>query len=282
MKKIILYILIFILGFIGVSLWSFWIVTHPPKLILNRTPADFNLLGEEVTLITKDNIKLSAWLIEPEPSIKKVIILLHGYPAEKADMLSIASALYPDFSVFLLDLRYFGNSDGKYTTLGVKERLDVRAALDFLESRGYERVGIFGFSLGGSVGLVSAAEDSRILSVATYAAFSDLRKLGWETYSNLFVLKYPLVELMIFWSNLFFGTAVTEVSPLKVAKDITVPVFIIHTKEDEQISFSHAKRLQNALAHNKEVEFYFPERGLHGELPLDFNDRLKNFFEKSL
>jgi len=282
MHKTLLYAVIFIIGFIGVSLWSFWIVIRPPKIILKSTPADFSLPAEDVTLTSEDGLKLSAWLIESPTQKKHAVILLHGYPAEKADMLSIARVLYPDFTLLLPDLRYFGKSEGSYTTLGIKELLDTETAIHFLGSRGYEKVGIFGFSLGGAVGLLTAAEDSQVSAVGAYATFSDLRLLGHETYSNLFILKYPLVELMILWSKLFFGTAITEVSPIDAVQKITVPVFLIHTKEDDQISFSHAERLQNALKHNKKAEFYFPEKGLHGELPLDFYDRLKDFFNRSL
>ena len=96
------------------------------------------------------------------------------------------------------------------------------------------------------------------------------------------ILKYPLIELMNLWSKLFFGTFIATVSPEKAVRNITVPVFIIHTQEDDQISFSHAKRIEKALKHNKNAEFYFPEHGLHGELPLDFHDRLKDFFERAL
>jgi len=282
MKKTMMYIFIFIAGFIIVSLWSFWLIIRPPKIVLNRTPADFNLSTENITIETPDGTKLSAWYISSEQSQKRALLILHGYPAEKSDMLSIASALYPDFSLLLLDLRYFGKSEGRYTTLGVTERFDIGAALDFLASKGHEKIGIFGFSLGGALGLLAAAEDSRVSAAGSYASFADLRQLGQETYSTLFILKYPLVELMILWSKLFFGTSLATVSPIDAAEKITVPVFIIHTQEDEQISFSHAKRLQSALTHNTKAEFYFPEKGLHGELPLDFTDRLKNFFIRSM
>jgi len=280
MKKVILYFLVFVLGFVGVSLWSFWLVVRPAKIIFNQSPSDFNLTAEELTLETEDGINLSAWFVDSEE--KRALVLLHGYPAEKSDMLSIASSLHHDFALLLLDFRYFGKSEGCYTTLGAKERLDLQAALNFLESKGYEQIGVMGFSLGGATALLTAAEDKRIDSVVSYAAFSDLRILGQETYSRLFVLKYPLVELMLLWSRVLSGETVTNSSPLNAAKNITVPVFIVHTKKDEQISFSHAMRLKESLAENQKAEFYFPEQGLHGELPVDFNSRIKNFFERTL
>ena len=273
-------------------------VIRPPKIILNRTPADYGLPSEDIILTTQDGLKLSAWFVkgsaltEKRPSLEtekglafesqKAIILIHGYPAEKSDMLSIAKALWPDFSLLLYDQRYFGKSEGRYTTLGVKERLDLKSALDFLESRGIKKVGVFGFSLGGAVGIITAAEDQRINAVASYAAFSNLKILGEETYSHLWPLSKPLVNLMLLWSRILFGESAANISPYNAAAKLNIPVFIIHSREDEQISFKHAERLKKALAPNSSAEFYFIESGLHGELPIDFDSRVKEFFKKSL
>ena len=87
---------------------------------------------------------------------------------------------------------------------------------------------------------------------------------------------------MVVYSRVLFGTSVTDTSPERSTQELTIPVFIIHTEEDEQIAFSHAKRLESALENNPQAEFYFPKRGRHGELPLDFYDRLKDFFSRSL
>ena len=282
MEKWFIYALIFIVGFTGVSLWSFWTVVRPPKYTHKLTPADFNLPSEDVTLVTSDGVQLSTWFVPAETSSGRAIILLHGYPFDKTDMLSTAASLYPDFTLLLLDLRYFGESGGRYTTLGIKERADLDTAVNFLTSRGYEKIGVFGFSLGGATALLSAADDQRINAIAAYAPFSDMRTLGREAYRGLWVLKYPLVELMLLYGLVLFGESPTVVSPVNAARKLSIPVFIIHTKPDEQISFRHAEALKDALAGNPQAEFYFPETGLHGELPPDFDWRLKHFFERAL
>jgi len=282
MKKFRLYLAVFVIGFIGVSLWAFVIIVRPPKIILDRAPDTFNLPAENITIMTADETPLAGWFI-PSPSEKRrAVVLLHGYPAEKADMLFTAASLFPDMALLLLDLRYFGESGGEYTTLGITERRDVQRALDFLERRGYERIGIFGFSLGGAIGILTAAEDPRVDAVVSYASFSDLRTLGRESYSNLWLLKYPLVELLLLYANAVFNESPVAVSPQNAAHELEIPVFLVHTQQDEQIAFSHAERLQKALSENPLTESYFPEQGLHGELPLDFESRVKNFFLRTL
>src|SRR5438034_3198909 len=172
--RLILYAAGLVAGFAGASLFVFWLAVRPPRLAVPLAPRDFGLTVEDVTITTDDGLRLAAWLA-PRPGAPAVV-LLHGYPADRADMLPIAAGLASRFTVFLLDQRYFGRSEGRLTTLGFKERRDLGRALDFLATRGVGAVGVFGFSLGGAVALLAAAEDPRIRAVAAYAPFADLRR----------------------------------------------------------------------------------------------------------
>jgi len=278
-KKIFLYISIFVVSFIGISLWSAWLVTHPARIESRLTPKNFNLLFEEIALTTKDNISIAGWFIHAPAPQKPALVILHGYPAEKGDMLFIADSLQPDFNILLIDFRYFGKSGGSFTALGTNERLDLEAAIDFLESRGFKRVGVLGFSFGGATAILEAAKDPRIAAVVSYASFADLTLLGKDAYSRLPIIREALVPLMKFWARLLWSVD-SAFSPKEVAKNLSTPILIIHTKTDEQIPFHHAELLMKALQNNERAEFYFPETGLHGELPMDFDERVKYFFEK--
>src|SRR3990170_3739831 len=102
MTLVLRYSLIFAAGFILVSLWSLWIVARPPRLVIPGTPELYRLSAEDITIETQDGLKLAAWFI-PRQSTRQVsgenmdrneeyraIILLHGYPANKADLLPMA------------------------------------------------------------------------------------------------------------------------------------------------------------------------------------------------
>ncbi len=275
------YVLIFVIGFAGVSLWSAWLVTHPKTIESGLTPTSFKIPFEEVTLETKDGVAISGWFIKNDSPKKPALVIIHGYPAEKGDMIFIANDLRSDFNLLLIDFRSFGKSGGSFTTLGARERLDLASALDFLEKRGFKKAGVLGFSLGGAVAILTARDDPRIAAIVSYASFADLTILGQETYRNLFIFRYPLVELMKFWSRIFWNVD-TALSPAEAAGRLAIPALIIHTKPDEQISFRHAELLKEALKGNTKAEFYFPEKGRHGELPNDFEERVKNFFLKYL
>lgn len=270
------WVLLVAAGFLLASLASFWLAVRPPRLVIPYAPRDLGLAVEAVTIVTDDGLRLAGWLA-PRPGAPAVI-LLHGYPAEKADMLPLAAALAPRFTVLLYDQRYFGRSEGRATTLGSRERRDLSRAVDLLQARGFGAVGVFGFSLGGAVALLAAAEDPRIRAVAAYAPFADLRLLGEELYAWLWVLRRPFVGLMRAWSYALFRADITRPSPAEAAARLEIPVLLVASPEDEQIPFAHAERLRAALARNPRAEFDFGARGRHGALGPDFTARLERFF----
>ena len=276
----LLYILIFIIGLSLIALLNVWQILHPQKIYINDDPANYGLAPQAVTLITSDGLKLSAWYLESAKA--KAVILLHGYPAEKSDLLPTASALSPEFSILLLDFRYFGQSEGELSTLGFKEVLDVQAGLDFLQAQGFKKVGVYGFSFGGAVALMTASQDNRVMAVATQSAFADLVLLGQDLYKNLFVINKPLVWLMTTFATTLFQVPLAEISPQTAAGQLTIPVLIMHSKQDEQIPFPHAERLASSLSHNPLAEFYFFDSGRHGEFPLDLDQRIREFFLQHL
>lgn len=270
-------ILIAVIIFLLSSAIATWQILRPKKIEPSFSPSMFSMEAKEETIITDDNLKLSSWYF---PSNKdSAIIFLHGYPAQKSDLLPLASKFYPDFSLLLLDMRYFGKSEGKITTLGIKEKEDLKAAVSWLSDKGYKNIGVFGFSLGGAVSLMGASEDKRIKAVASYGAFSDLKTLGRDLYYPLIGIDWIMVELISFWGRFFIGGSPDEISPVKNMAKIEIPVLIIHNREDEQVPFNHAKRIKAALSDNPSAEFLFID-GFHGEFSC--SNKLKDFFKKHL
>jgi uncharacterized protein len=266
--------------FVVLSAVSFWLAVRPPRLTIALAPADFKLAVEETWIETADGLRLSAWLVAKPGA--PAVVLLHGYPAEKADMLPLAAALARRFTVMLVDLRYFGRSEGQVTTLGFRERDDLRRAVDALVRRGHDRIGVFGFSLGGAIAITTAADEPRIGAVAAYSPFADLRVLAHELYAWMGPLRYPFVGLMCVWSRLFLGADVTAFPPVAAAARLSIPLYLIASRDDDQIPFGHAERLRDALRANPRAEYEFMERGRHGFMAPDAESRLEQFFLRAL
>src|SRR3989344_4366757 len=106
--KILLFIILFLIIF---SLLTFYMSIRPQKIATNLEPSDLGLQYEEITFKSTDNIKLSGWIL-PNNKSKTAVIVMHGYPADKANLLGIAEFLAKDFNVFLFHFRSFGKSVG--------------------------------------------------------------------------------------------------------------------------------------------------------------------------
>lgn len=263
------------------SLLGYYSATHPYKYLSQLSPNDFGIKFEPVSFITKDKVKIKAWFI---PSVKpnaKTIILLHGYPADKGDLLDSRLFLHPTYNLFLLDFRYMGESEGNYTTIGKDEILDLLAAIDYLQTRNISTVGVWGLSLGASVALMTAANAPQIKAIVAESPYA---RLDWmaDEYYRIPIFNYLLGSLTRLWGMLFLHYDIKQVNPANDAKYLTIPIFLIHSKNDQVISFRHALLLQNMLKQNKHAQFLFNEKNKHGEIDLNEKQLIKRFFDENL
>ncbi|MFQ5903317.1 MAG: alpha/beta hydrolase [Candidatus Binatia bacterium] len=282
MGAAIIRIVIIALGFFFVtSLWGFYISVRPPKIVSSLTPENLQLDYERVWFKTSDGLNLSGWLIPSEKATRKNLILLHGYPADKGDILPALSFLQKDYNLFLLDFRYLGESEGKYSTAGANEVRDLLAAIQFLKTKGIEEVGVWGFSMGGAVALMSIKKAPEIKAVVSEASYASLAQMAPELF-RIPVLRYPLAYLIGLWAKIFLGIDIRDVSPVKAVQNTTIPLLLIHSLTDAVIPFSHARSLQEALKDNPRAEFWFHAGPAHGELGSEYQKRLADFFQKHL
>ncbi len=280
--QILLKALIFILLFLIIfSFLIFLISIHPQKIITNLVPSDLGLKYEEVNFKSADEIKLSGWFI-PNNKTKKTIIVMHGYPADKANLLGIAEFLAKDFNVFLFDFRSFGKSEGRYTTAGYLEVKDLEGAINYLEkNKNTTKIGLYGFSLGGAVALMVNHENVRaIVTDSTYAKLSHMIE---QMYRIFFVFKYPLFYLTKLYGILFLKVNVDDASPVDSIKNIKAPILLIHAERDTQIPVSEAYLLHDA---NKKSELWIVESAEHGMShavnPAGYEKRIVEFFKENL
>ena len=124
---------------------------------------------ETITFRTKDGLTLYGWWHQGDNNA--LVVLAHGHNQTRLDHMAEATALEAKgFSTLVFDLRAHGESEGDISTLGDKERLDVAAAIDTGLARSHaERLGLFGFSIGGIAGGEVAWKDPRVSAVVLVA-----------------------------------------------------------------------------------------------------------------
>ena len=232
---------------------------RPQKIITDIIPSDLGLNYEEVSFKSADGIRLSGWFI-PNNNTKSAIIIMHGYPADKANLLGIAEFLAKDFNVFLFDFRSFGQSEGKYTTVGYLEKNDLLGAIEYLKKeRNITKIGFYGFSLGGAVALMTNHQN--VKAIITDSAYAKLEHMVKHMYRIFFIFKYPLAYLTKLYGILFLKINVDDVNPIDNIKSIKVPILLIHAEKDSQIPVNEAYLLHTA---NKNSELWIVENAEHG------------------
>lgn len=280
-KQLILTLLFIVIIIILFSFFTFYMSIKPGKWPIHFTPESFNLKYENVSFKTSDGLRLKGWFI-PSNKSKSTIIVMHGYPTNKADVLPFSRFLLKKHNVLLFDFRSFGESQGSYTTAGYKEVNDLDAAVNYLSNRNDSKsIGTLGFSLGGSVSLMN--NNPGIKAMVVDSAYSNLNNMIESMYRHFYFLKYPFIYLTRLYSKIFFGVDPKNVSPAANLENIKIPVLIIHGKKDSQISVNEAYILNNA---NKNTELWIADNADHGETYAlnkeEYEKRVLGFFEKNL
>ena len=279
--KLVAYILVFILV---LSLVNFLLSVFPPKYKTKLSPEDYNMKYENVKIKTDDGLTLDAWLIVANKT-KPTIIVGHGYPFDKANILSLAEFFYPKYNLFLFDFRSFGQSEGKVTTVGYKETKDVEAAVKYLKSRKdlKQSFGAIGFSLGAAA--IIMAHPKEIKAIIADSSYATIDKMLERSYFMFGPLKFPFVGLTQLYARIFLGISTKEIQPMESIKEVKVPVLLIHGENDMQIYPENSKLIYENSNKNKTELWLVPKAG-HGfaysKDPAAYKKKTLEFFKRHL
>lgn len=132
-------------------------LTHRFELSNPRSPAEVGLEFEDVSLDTEDGLRLRGWWI-PCRGSERAIVQLHGHSGSMDPDLGYVPAWHAaGYNVLMFDFRAHGRSEGRLSTFGYLECLDVLAAARWArQARGMRRVALVGFSLGAMAALLAA------------------------------------------------------------------------------------------------------------------------------
>ena len=261
--------------------------THPHRHPATSTPAEVGLAYEDVRFISEDGLRIAAWYV---PSTNRsAVILLHGLGGNRGGGLRLARDLAAHgYGLIMLDLRAHGDSEGAVSTLGVLEVRDVRAAVDYLQTRpdvDAARITIYGGSLGASVAVLAAAEIPEIRAVVADSAFASVDWLVGNQFGNLLALPPWMASLVVRWGNIQTGVDATRVAPVeRVGRISPRPLMIIHGEADDFFSVQNARLMAEAAREPKEV-WIVPGVGhtaVYATDPPGYVARVTAFLEKAM
>jgi dipeptidyl aminopeptidase/acylaminoacyl peptidase len=292
MKTAVYILLGIILFMIVLPLVLLFANTHPPRYPLHIPPSDFGAAYDPVSFITGDGITLKGWLIRPMEQQRRLpaIILCHGVGANRSDFTDLAVSLSRRGYVTLaFDFRAHGASGGRRTSLGYHEQKDVAAALAYLTSHpevDRDRIGIYGFSMGGVAAILTASEVRAFSAVIADSAYTSLRDQFRHVIRGFYHLpSLPFLNIAVGAYEIYFGARVGDVAPERVIAGISpIPVLIIAGQGDELIPAENGQRLFRAAKEPKEL-WVIPVLGHGGTVSAagrEYEHRVGEFFDRYL
>ena len=200
----------------------------------------------------------------------KTLVLLHGKNGRKEDLLPVAERYIAlGFTCILPDLPTHGESkiETLYYATTAKEQHYVEKVLDdaskYIELN--ENLYIWGMSLGGAFAIqtvhYSKYNFKAMILVATYDKLNGVLK---EKSSSVFgddlgTFFYTLIEKTL---STVYNFNPKESNSAEVAQKLTLPLYMVHGKKDELISWKRGKNLFDSFG-SKEKKFVLDKEGDH-------------------
>ena len=253
---------------------------------------------EPITVPARDGLTLHGYITRPAGSKGKalpMVVMPHGGPIGEYDAWAfdpytqmLAAAGY---AVLQVNFRGSGNYGRDFEQAGAQEwgrsmQDDVTDATRWAIQQGYadaNRVCIYGASYGAYAALMGAAKEPSLYKCAAgYIGVYDLPMMfsAGDTHETLRDER---------WLNDWIGNPaeLSKFSPVNLAANIKVPVFLAAGGEDERAPIEHSKKMEAALrtAGVPVQTLYYPTEG-HGfykeEHQREYYTELLAFLAKSL
>jgi pimeloyl-ACP methyl ester carboxylesterase len=281
---------VLILAFIGISAYLGYSLTRVERVPVAGSPADINLAYEDVSFpsLYKD-LTLRGWFLPAENS-DRVIIMVHGNGSNRnvadSGSLNIAGELVRHgFNVLMFDLHGCGESDGNTVSGGYYEKDDLKGAVAYVRQRGYEKIGVMGFSLGAVSALLAAAEDTEIDGVVADSSYADLNDIMEPEFAKRTKAPKIFLRPILFMIKIIYGVDFTAIRPVEVvAKIAPRPILFIHGEADDMIPVEHARRLLEASQNPANILWIVPggHTSAYHDYPIEFIERVTSFFNAAL
>ena len=266
-------------------------VTNPrqTRKVPTFTPADKGLKYEDVQVTTEDGLKLNGWFL-PGPAGAATVMVVHGYKDSRASVIGVAGVLSRHgYQVLVSSLRGHDVNDGELVSFGYHELKDLEAWRLHLRQRSDvdpERIGLFGVSMGGTIGLGFAAEHMDMRAIVADSAFSSVEDTAATSIRFFTGLPpFPFAPAIIFWMEREIGGRASDLDATKwIGRIAPRPILLMQGGRDRVVSVESGQRLFDAAGEPKELWFE-PEvehAKFLGTVPEKFEARVTKFLDRYL
>ncbi|MBI3820511.1 MAG: hypothetical protein HY286_17610 [Planctomycetes bacterium] len=260
--------------------------TYRPSLPFNTSTLGFRV--EDVTFKTEDNIELRGWYSEGAAGAPAIAIF-HGFRCMRTDDAVIGRTLSASgYNMLLVDMRGCGESGGRQS-LGAREALDIRAAIQYLQiERRFDRrrIGMVAVGTSASAAILAHEDVSKIGAAALLGPYEALDESILRRFqANVGVNGAWMSALAKEFINLRIGRRSSLVRPVDVVAKLTpCPVLFVAAGGDSSTPPEEIQRLFDAAAEPKELYIApgAPRDRLTDLAGSDLRRELTMFFDNNL
>lgn len=239
----------------------------------------------EVSLTSYDGTQLKGLYFPSRNGA--VVVVQHGLQGQMGNVMHIANILYQHgYGVITMDLRAHGKSSGELVTFGRDESKDMQLVLDYVASREEvdpEKIGLYGWSLGGATVLLSGALSSQVKAVVADSPFDGINTQNITTVSHLF---WPIPSMIHYFIGVRADVNLDKEAPiahLNIYKQ--KPLFLMIPRADQIVDPQSGERLLKKLNNPNVVVWREPSFGhvrFSFDAPKIFTEKITRFFAQNL
>ena len=279
-----------------ISLIMYGASTHPkrpsPEQVAKRQEvygfdgARYDALPKEKFSVMSRGVLIKGEIARGKGSAK-VAVISHGYLANRSASARYAQ-MYLDmgFSAVTYDQRYFGESGGKFCSMGLYESDDLAEVVKLAKRKfPNAEIVLHGESMGAAAVLLALNKINGVRYAVADCAFSDVGELYRRIAMGVthLPLSFPVADLMFAWTKLICGFSPQRIKPIEAVKKTGVPILFIHGAEDKFVPAYMSKNMI-AAAKNADSELYTAENAKHAMSyaadPAKYIETVKKFDRK--
>lgn len=274
--------------FVAFGYFSSGVIIDVPRLPLDADPKAFGCDFEDFTVRTADGVRLEGWFVPSRWPSSATVLALHGWGANRSDILPTVIPLAERFNLVLFDFRNHGKSGGNATSLTCLEVRDLEAVVRSLRERRPDQtkaIGVVGFSMGGAVAITGAAGLPEVRAVVAESPFSSFNDIVRHFSRTVYHLPRFTVPVTLWFARKRLGFDPEECSPLRhVARIAPRPLLLIQGDSDPRMLVSEGQALYNAAGEPKELWTVKGAEhiGARAVSEKEYDERVMEFFRKWL
>lgn len=173
------------------------------------------------------------------------------------------------YNLLFIDPRSHGLSEGKLSTVGIKESTDVLAWMKYIAKEfNQESFALHCVCVGGATGLLAITNKDNpglVERITIDGAFTNFKESYRRHYVDLGHKIFPVFHLIWMWFRIYTGVSVMESNPEKCLSTLELPVLFIHSKNDKYSVPENAEKMFNNCPSAKKQIVWFSE-GTHSHI----------------